>query len=112
MKVKSMKYKESHLLMLGVVLGYLSLSMNQFIPYHFDIASLISPTGAQFIIYGFRIKHWISGAFVGIIGLMSYIQVKNTTLRQIGLVAIGFGGFLVFDEYMDVFRFITTGVYP
>lgn len=98
--------------MIGVVLGYISLSMNQFMPYHFDIASLVSPTGAQFTIYGFRIKHWVSGAFVGIIGLMSYTQTKSTTLRQIGLVVVGFGSFLVFDEYMDVYRFITTGAYP
>ncbi|MCJ7617353.1 MAG: hypothetical protein MUO43_12540 [Desulfobacterales bacterium] len=107
-----MKHKGMYLVVIGAVLGYLSLSLNQLIPFQFSIASLLSPTGAQVTIAGLRIKHWVSGIFVAVLGFMSYKSSKNATLKDIGLVMVSFGAFLVFDEYTDVLRFITTGRYP
>ncbi len=108
-----MKQTEIYLIVIGIAIGWQSLSLNQLLPYQFSIASLISPTGAQVSVYGFRIKHWIVGLSIGIFGILSYYtQSKKSPLKQICLVMLGTGMFLIVDEYEAVIKFLTTGVYP
>lgn len=108
-----MKQTEIYLVVIGLCIGWISLSVNQLLPYQFSIASLISPTGAQVTVGGFRIKHWIVGIFLTVFAFLSYITApKKSLLKSAGLVMVGTGVFLIVDEYEAVIRFLTTGVYP
>lgn len=108
-----MKQNELFLIVVGLVIGWVSLSLNQLFPYQYSIASLVSPTGAQVTLGGFRIKHWVVGIFLSGFAFLSYTtSPKKSLLKQAGLVILGSGIFLVVDEYEAVFRFVSTGAYP
>lgn len=101
------------LLFLGVVLAWLSLSINQQFPVQLHLASMLSPAGAQVSISGARIKHWLVGVVLSILAVGVYMMnSKKTVFKDVGTVMFGVGFTLVFDEYEDVIHFMATGTYP
>ena len=97
----------------GIVIAITGLAINQQFPVMLAIGSLVSPTGAQVTLSGLRIKHWLTGIIIGIVAIYLYSRSdKNKTFRNISYIMFGAGGFLIFDEYMDILRFVTTGQYP
>lgn len=98
---------------LGVVVAMVLLFLNQQFPIKMNIASLLSPTGAQATIAGLRIKHWLEGVIISILGVaLARMETKKPLIKEMGFVLVGLGGFFIFDEYEAVFKTITTGVYP
>ena len=98
---------------IGISLGIASLFFNQYFAIDLNIASLLSPTGAQTTVYGLRIKHWVVGVGVCLLGFMLTTSTKKyDLLKQASFVILGIGALLIVDEYEAVYRFITTGVYP
>lgn len=98
---------------IGIALGIALLVFNQYFAISVNIASLLSPTGAQTTLYGLRIKHWVVGMGVCFLGLMMTTSTKkNNLVKQISFIILGIGTLLIIDEYEAVWRFITTGTYP
>ena len=103
----------SFLFIIGSGLGALALLVNQQFHVSISVASLFSPTGAQLSVAGFRLKHWVTGLLIAIIGAGMFLKrSKMATINELGLVFIGIGFVLTADEYLDVKRFILTGQYP
>lgn len=108
-----MKQTTIYLVIIGMSLSWIALSINQLIPYQFNLASLVSPTGAQVTVAGFRIKHWIVGVILAVLAYITYtLSSKKSPFKTISPVMTGAGIFLVIDEYEAVMKFITTGAYP
>lgn len=101
------------LFILGTGVAYFSLIINQQFSISMNIASILSPTGAQVSVSGFRIKHWVVGVFfVFISTLISSSTKKYDLAKQSSFVMLGIGTMLIIDEYDAVTRFIKTGIYP
>lgn len=101
------------LLVIGMGIAYISLLVNQEFQVTLSLASILSPTGAKVAIGGFRIKHWLVGMIVGVIGIMAYFTEENhNATKAIGMLMAGAGLLLVFDEYEAIIKTITTGQYP
>ncbi len=94
---------------IGVMLAVLGLSLNQQFPFQIQLASLLSPTGAQVTLAGWRIKHWLVG-FVIIFFSIFIILDRNT--EKLGIIALGAGTALVVDEWQDILRIMNGGSYP
>ena len=56
----------------------------------FTLQSMLSPSGGQVYIYGFRVKHWM----IGIIAIIAGYLYRG----KHGDFLIGFGSILVIDE--------------
>lgn len=94
-------------------IAYGSLLINQEFHVTLSLASMLSPTGAKVTVGGFRVKHWVVGAIIGIVGVLAYfIEDKHTTTKAVGMLMIGAGILLVLDEYETIINTITTGQYP
>lgn len=101
------------LLVIGMVIAYGSLLVNQEFQVTLSLASMLSPTGAKVSVGGFRIKHWLVGIIVGFIGILAYFtENKHTPTKAFGIIMTGAGVLLILDEYEAIIRTITTGQYP
>ena len=83
---------------LGVVIGIIALMMwNAIGEYVYALPySLLSPSGPEVYVLGFRIKHWIIGLASMTIGGILLLN-RNQTL---GGLLIGFGLVLFLDELL------------
>ncbi len=98
---------------IGALIGAISLIFNQYFGISMNIASLLSPTGAQTTIYGLRIKHWTVGLSLIFLGAIINNSTKKYDLpKQISFIVLGIGALLMIDEYEAIWNTITTGVYP
>ncbi len=98
---------------IGALIGGASLIFNQYFAVSVNIASLLSPTGAQTTIYGLRIKHWTVGLSLIFLGAIINNSTKKYDLpKQISFIIFGIGALLMIDEYEAIWNTITTGVYP
>lgn len=97
----------------GAIISAGMLVINSYFPVKLALGSLLSPTGAQFTLMGFRIKHWVTGILIIILSLaITFSKSENIIVHQIGYTMLGAGAFLVVDEYEAVWRTLTTGEYP
>jgi len=83
-------------MVLGAVIAILSLMIWNMLGSQVYAFSLLSPSGPEVYILGFRIKHWIIGLASTLIGTILYSK-KCYTLS--GLL-IGFGLILLLDELL------------
>lgn len=101
------------LLVIGMGVAWVSLLVNQEYQVTLSLASMLSPTGAKVLVGGFRIKHWLVGVIVGVVGVLAYFtENKHTTTKAFGVIMTGAGILLILDEYEAVIKTITTGRYP